>query len=393
MGTSLKRIWAASLLVISAVLIIGCLEGAYAASTWPSFRGNDDNNGVVDFETPVEHEETEPAWIKKFGESANGMGGWTYTPNMPIVVDGDIITTSYKSIYRLDAETGAVKKQGTISASPNWGNTPLTYAEVDGQGMVFCPLAGGYVSCVNADTLEELWCFKAKDALGTTNNQSLSPVIYSDGIIYTGFYTAYDKPHYYVAIAVKEMSLTDPETEEVHEYKPGDLVWKYQSEGGFYFNGGVAIGSAIIVGTQDGEANNDVTGVSGLGLADSYIVAFDKKTGSKISEIKLTDASDICSSIVHEKPESGNTGKLYWSSCGGFVFSADVDESTGEISNVKQGAIPGEGALTISTPAVYKDRLYIGYKTKTAYGFFAAFNKDTLEHIYSVDLRDRKSVV
>lgn len=389
MRISLRRICLALAAAVSVMILIGCIDCAYAVSTWPSFRGNPENNGVVDFETPIVQEETEPVWVDKFGESATGMSGWTYAPNMPLVIDGDIITISNKTVYRVDAATGEVikKSEEELPARPNWGNTPMTYVEDEDRKYIFCPLGGGYITCIDAETFEQLWTFSAVEQLGTKNNQSLSGVVYSDGIAYTGFYMAYDMPHYYVAIAVKEMSLPDPETGVMKDYKPGDLIWKYESGGGFYFNGGVAIGDAIIVGTQDGLANNDVTGVSGLGLADAYIIAFDKKTGNKISDIRLTDASDICSSIVHEKPASGNTGHLYWTSCGGFMFSAEVNETTGEISNVKQKAIPGTNPLTISTPALYKDRLYIGYKTKTDYGFFAAYDKNSLQEIYRAELR------
>ena len=391
MKVSAKRI--CFLIAAAVVILIGAAalpEGAYA-SEWHSFRGNPENNGLVDYATPTEQQLTEPAWVKSFSEGANGMNGWDYTPNMPLILNGDVITMSSKKLIRIDADTGDVKQESAadevLPARANWGNTPMTYAEDNGRGLIFCPLAGGHVSCVDASTFKILWDFSVHDTLGTNSNQSLSGVVYSDGIAYTGFYSGYTALNYYVAIAVHDMTLPDPETGKDKEYKAGDLIWSFGEKGGFYFNGGVAVGDAIIVGTQDGEANNDVTGISGLGLADSAIIAFDKKTGKQISNILLTDASDICSSIVHEKPENGNTGHIYWTSCGGFIFSADVDETTGEISNVKQGQIPGDGALTISTPVLYKDRLYIGYKTKKSYGSFAAYDRNTLQEIYSIEMR------
>ena len=374
MNLSLKKniviILCGMALIISGVLL---KTDTAAASSWTSFRGNEDNNAVVDYATPIEQEYTEPAWIMKFGESADGMAMWGYAPNTPIIVDGDIITTTGKTIIRIDGETGKELASGELVGSVNWGYTPQTYVvREDGEKIIFCPLGGGRIEAVNADSLKELWTFNVKSSLNVDNNQSLSPIVYSDGLVFTGFYRAYDKSDYYVAI----------------DAYTGELVWSYESPGGFYWNGAVAVGDAIIVGTQDGVNNNDVTGVSGLGLADADIISFDKKTGKIISRVTLPDASDICSTIVHEKPEKdGDKGRIYWTSCGGFIFSASVDETTGEISNVRQQAISGKSPLTVNTPVIYKDRIYFGCKTKDSYGSFAAFDKNTLREIFKVDLK------
>ena len=607
---SVKTIICAVICMAVLIALAGFAAEDSFGSTWPSFRGNNENNAVISYETPTDQLSTEPVLVKSFGQSVSGMGMWNYSPNVPLIVDGDMITTSSKQILRIDSDTGKTIKSGTLDAATNWGYTPLTYEKLsDDKSYIFCPLAGGKIEAVDSEALTEKWIFsmavvsmrvgnngsydffnnklfvagnmaeqyfpdlktngcecsgvsyadaivashiekygadkvldnleiiydtqeqrvkvvkafgrerdvrfynrnkliatdvsknrilngydlfirdestelmgafssseqmlhieKDKDTIdvsvgisvkieldGSTkdilpddvdlmmydpetgtqkpfgeagynkdngkvsftlekgiyyiiangscvndgNNynfsdalikimiykddkdkeaddfdsanvahQSLSPIVYSDGMIYTGFYKAYDQSDYFVGL--------DADT--------GNLVWKYRSPGGFYWNGAVIIGDAVIVGTQDGSNNNDVTGASGLGNADSHIIAFNKKTGEKISDITLPDASDICSTIVWDKD---GTGRIYWTSCGGMLHSAAVNTTSGEISDVISKPIDTNDskALTVNTPVVYKGRVYLGYKAKGAYGYFAAYDSGSLEQIFKAPLR------
>ena len=438
MKRTIDRISIAAAAAIMALMVMCAVmaEGTYA-SDWSSFRGNDLNNGLVSCGTPTDQKLTEPVWIKKFGSSASGMSSWDEAPTVPIIVDDDIITTSGKTIMRLSSDNGAVKDSGKMSYAADWGYTSPTYFmdRDDRVGYVFCPLSNGTIDVFDVDDLSKgpLWSFNAaeKDEQGNSKwgltpemtmeeykeahkgeeppaelvtedgnvlaknsyHQSVSPVVYSDGIIYTGFFTyPYTYYDYYVAIATRDMTITDPSTGIEKQYHRGDLIWKYKSKGGFYWDGAVVIGDTIIVGTQDGEANNDVTGDSGVRAGDSYIIAFNKKTGQIISKEKLEEAGDICSSIVYdihdEKDHKSGTGRIFWSACGGFIYSADVDPVTGEISDVKRGALGRKALnpLTVSTPVVYKSRVYLGFREKGVKGYFAAFDAVSLADIYKAEL-------
>ncbi len=398
--------------------------GAYASS-WDTYRGNDENNAVVSFETTVSPEYTASAWTKKFGESASGMGGWNYAPNTPVIHDGKIVTTSYKEIMELDPDTGSVIRRGDIHGAANWGYTAVTCAKLsNGTEVYLCPLGGGTIEAVSADpskdTLESMWVFrpKEKDADGkykwslmperdkkegevpdaedltpdgkvyveSAVHQSLCPILYSDGIVYTGYFAGdYEFYDYYVAIAAEKVTVGGK------TYEPGDLIWQYKSKGGFYWNGAIAIGNAVIVGTQDGVNNNDVTGAMSTVKADSHILALNKKTGDVITDIKLDDAGDICSGIVWDK---NGTGRIYWSSCCGMIHSAEVSTSTGALNNVKSEYLDFDDAgnsvqsLTVNTPVVYNGKVYIGYKPKKgAYGYFAAYDAGTLENVFRAPLK------
>ena len=376
------------------------------ASTWPSYRGNDENNGLASFDTPTEQLMTEPAWIRDFTPSS-GSTSTAYAPNMPIVIKGetiydlDLITASYKTVYRINAENGDTLKTGTLD-SPVSNMMPMTYARImDGSRVIFCPLINGNIEALDADTLKNLWTFRPgkKDDEGNyiwglspemtqddyraahsgqeppaelitedgnvlapnERHQSLTPITYSEGLIYTGF-TTYSPTYYdyYVAIATCDMTIPDPVTGEGREYHAGDLVWKYKSKGGFYRDGAVAIGNAVIFGTQDGEDDEN-----GTADGSSRIVSLDKKTGAVISEHTLEGVGDICSSIVYDK---AGTGRLFWTASGGFLCSAAVDAGTGEISDVRQRALGGTDPYIISTPVVCDNTVYLSYSTSDTSG-------------------------
>ncbi len=421
---------AAAAVLIAALVIAS--DGAYAAAAndWPSYRGNDDNNAVVPYSTPIEQKLTEPVWVRKFGAPAKGMNNWDYAPNTPIIVDDDLVTTSGDTIMRINTDSGKTVASGRTTYAADWGYTPMTFIEEDRVGYLFCPLANGTIDAFDYDDLARgpLWTFKAgeKNADGSSrwgltaectveeykenhkgeeppadivtedgtvlmkssSHQSLSPISYSDGIIYTGFFTY---PHtyydYFVAIAARDITLEDPETGAPRDYHAGDLVWKYKSKGGFYWNGAVVIGDAVIVGTQDGVMNNDTGGVEGA-PADSRVIAFNKKTGEIISELVLEEAGDVCSSIVYDRT---GTGRLFWTATGGYICSCAVDPETGVMSDLIMSPLARKSKkpYTVSTPAVYRGRVYFGYRkveSGGAYGFFAACDARTLALQFEAEL-------
>ena len=142
---------------------------------WKNFRNSDVNMGITNAKTPTSVKSTNLRWAKKYGT------GWAAAPCIQIIVKGKVMTIVGSKIYQLDPKTGEVEKEGQLVAATNWGYTPMTYAD----GMIFCPLANGTIQAVNADTLESVWVYK--DPLG---GQSLSPITYSDGYIYTGFWNS-----------------------------------------------------------------------------------------------------------------------------------------------------------------------------------------------------------
>ena len=322
------------------------------SSDWSSFRGSDTNMGITDAMTPISREDTTLLWNAKLGS------GWSESPSVQIIADDALIVMVGKKIYKLNLKTGETLKTGTMAAAPSYSYTPPTYAE----GMIFAPLGDGTIQAFNAKTLESLWIYK--DSL---KGQALSPITYSNGYIYTGFWNGEAKDAHYVCLSVTDEDIT--KTDEA-KY----ATWVHKQLGGYYWAGSVAVGNYIIVGSDDG-----VQGDNG----DSVLTSYDQKTGKIISELKLGGAGDQRSSIAYDKER----GKVYFTTKGGYLCSAKVDEKTGVISALKK---VNYNAQSTSTPVVYKGKVYFGVGS----GFgsnpnqnFVAADAETLQPIFNVNLQ------
>ncbi|MGI6108767.1 MAG: PQQ-binding-like beta-propeller repeat protein [Eubacteriaceae bacterium] len=318
-------------------------------SYWPSFRGNNQNMGITSVSLPVDPDNTSLKWNKKLGT------GWGAAPSVQIIANNSLIVMSGTSLYSLDLESGEIKAKGTMSASPNFGYTPPTYAD----GMIFCPLSNGTIQAFDAASLESLWIYN--DPL---KGQSLSQITYSDGYIYTGFWNSETKDANYVCLSV-----SDEDTTKKDEAKTA--TWRYTQAGGFYWAGSVAVGNSLIVGTDDG-----ASGWSG----NSNLLVFDKTTGTLTQQLELTGAGDQRSSISYDT----STGKIYFTTKNGYLYKASVNADTGAVSN-----LTGKKTLnqSTSTPVVYKGRIYVGTGGGVgSKGSIAVCDEGTLDQIYNVEL-------
>lgn len=319
---------------------------------WKNFRNSDVNMAITGVKTPIN--KVALKWNKALGT------GWGNAPSVPIIVDNKIVTMMGKKLYMLDAETGDVLKESEMVATPNYGYTPLTYAN----GMIFCPLTEGTIQAFHATTLESLWVYS--DPLG---GQSLSPIAYSDGRIYTGFWNGESRNANYVCIDV-----TDYDTENAME--PKTAVWTHTQNGGFYWAGAVVVGDAVIIGSDDGSAEGNFT--------RSSLYSFDKATGELLSKLDLAaDAGDQRSSIAYDV----ESGKIYFTTKGGYLYSAKVN-ANGSVTDLKG---VDYNAQSTSTPVVYKGKVYFGIgsgiQVGGSSGSFVVADAESLEKLFEVNMK------
>lgn len=333
--------------IIKVNLIKAGTQPAEVNSDWFNFRNNPYNMGITSAPTP---KEGKLLWEKKVAS------GWSDAPSIQIIVDDGLIVMAGKSIIKYDLETGDELLRGTMIAATNWGYTPATYAE----GMIFAPLSGGRIQAFNAETLESLWIYQ--DPLG---GQSLSPISYSEGYIYTGFWNSEVKDANFVCLSV-----TDEDTECPDESKVA--AWTYTQKGGFYWAGSAVVGDAVIVGTDNG--------VSDYTSAGSKLISFNKLTGEIISELALT--GDQRSSIAYDE----DSGKIYFTSKNGILYRAEV-KTDGSIVNL-EGKELIEGKQSTSTPVVHNGRIYLGLGGGVgSAGVIAVVSADDLSLIYTAPLK------
>ncbi len=315
-------------------------------SYWPNFRGNANNMAIVNSKTPTEAAHTELKWAKKLG------AGWSAAPSVQIIVDDSLIVMSGQTLHKLNLETGEIEATAKMSAAPNWGYTPPTY----GEGLIFCPLSGGVIEAFNAKTLDLVWTYRSPES-GANSWQALSPITYTDGCVYTGFWASETKAADFICLNAKT----------------GKQEWKYSVNGGFYWAGSVAIGDYIAVGTDDG-ANGSA--------GDSRLLVFKKTYGSDepvapVSEEVLTGCGDQRSSLAYAD------GKVYFTTKGGYLGSVAIDSQTGVISDLKTASF---GKESTSTPIVYGNYVYFGTGKGFGNGWFTIAEKDTLKVVNEIQM-------
>ena len=299
------------------------------------------NNGVTSAPIPVESLNTELSWATKLGDGySSGAVG------CPILVDGDLVTYSGKSIYRVDTVSGKVLAQGTMAETTSFGINNATYYG----GMIFVGLAGGRIQAFDAKTLESLWLFQ--DDLGGQPN---CPITVYDGYLYTGFWLAEDRDAHFVCL-----SITDEDPAQTLEQKLP--TWTVTRRGGFYWAGAYVNDDFVLVGTDDGQSGCiDSTGAPNR---SSALLMLDPRTGALLDSREELPG-DIRSAVSYDAA----TDAYYFATKGGYFCQAKVGkDETGawKITAVRELALSnGSGsrknpAMSTCTPVVYNGRAYLG---------------------------------
>lgn len=294
------------------------------SAEWPNFRGNAYNNGIVNFDLPTSADESQLLWANKMGE------GWSNAVSTQLIVDGCIVYMANTTIYKVNMSNGAVVAQGTMCDKFNWGYTPFAY----GEGKIFVSLASGKVQAFDATTLESLWVYT--DPVG---GQSVSPVVYSNGYVYTGFWRSEKKDANYVCLKAEDEDRT-----QATEAK--EATWTMVNKGGFYWAGALAAGNYLVIGSDDGTTAD--AGTSMLRCVNKY-------DGTVVSTLELSGLGDQRSAICYA-PE---LGKIFFTTKSGYICSASFSAASGQLSNLSFSHV-WEGATSTSTPVYYKGKLYFG---------------------------------
>ena len=318
-------------------------------SAWPHLRQNNENNGVVDYKTPVYAKDAELYWATSIGSGydVNACG-------CPILVNGAIYTYSGSRIYKVDAISGEILINKPMDHNSSFAINPPTYAN----GMIFVGLSDGTIQAFDANTLDSLWIYR--DSIGGQPNSS---IVYHDGYIYTGFWVGEINEAHYVCLSATD---EDP-TQTMEEKLP---TWYYTSKGGFYWAGAYVCDDFLLIGTDDG--------ASGYTTGKPSLLSFDPKTGELLSSYKMNVTGDIRSSITHYN------GKYYFTSKGGYFFEASVN-AKGNIESVRTLKLynyaddPTNPAMSTCTPTIYNGRAYIGISGTAQFGAYSGHNLTVID--------------
>ena len=310
---------------------------------WPNFRGNDQNMAITSVKTPTGQidAETESSDVELLWASASGSGYDSGAVGSPIFVDGYMYAYAGTKLLKLDPATGATVAYANMASNSDFAIIPPTYAD----GMIFVALKEGRVQAFRADTLESLWVYQ--DPL---KGQSNSPITYSDGYVYVGFWNGESGDANFVCL-----------TADYEGTSTKEALWRYTSKGGFYWAGAYANDKYVVVGTDDGQ--------SGYTSQTAKLVVFNKRTG-EIVDSKEGYTGDIRSNIAYAD------GRVYFTSKGGYFYS----EVLGDNGKLSGSQAINLGGMSTSTPVVYNNRAYVGVSGD---GQFTAYSG---HHIAVLDL-------
>ena len=285
---------------------------------WSSYRNSETNNGITNTSTPTSKDTTVQKWSLHLDAK-----GWDAALTPPLILGGYLYVASGQFIYKIDKNTGdIVQTSEQMHGNMQYAMIPLAYAE----GMLFAQIGGGQIQALSATSLKSLWI---SESLG---GQTLSPITYKDGYIYTGTLTSDTTPGSYFCLSVTD---EDPSKGDEIKY----CTWKYNHKGGFYWTGAYASENYLVFGSDDGAGD----------AYTSILYSVNTHTGQLID--KRTDMiGDIRSTIVY------NNGYVYFTTKGGYLYrvAMNADGTFGAVASYNLG-----GAAT-STPVVYKGRIYVG---------------------------------
>lgn len=292
---------------------------------WPTFRNSKNNNALTNTVTPDSAATAELKWVKKYGE------GWMRPVNLPIIVNNHVYIARNDDIFCLSKDSGEAVVSGKLAASlGGHGTNSMVYAE----GMVFVQLDNGHIQALRADTLESLW---VTESIG---DQTISPITYYNGYIYTGTWGSETKEQNFACFSVTD---EDP----TNGFETKYATWLRPHAGGYYWVGAYVNDVCAVFGSDDG--------TSGSNSPTAVLYSVNPVTGSIIDTIDNV-IGDIRCTVVYD------SGRVYFTTKGGYLYSVGLNSNgTFDHASIKSIQI---GSMSTSTPVIYKGRLYVGCSGK-----------------------------
>ncbi|MBN2899902.1 MAG: hypothetical protein JXO44_14125, partial [Clostridia bacterium] len=182
---------------------------------------------------------------------------------------------------------------------------------------------------------------------------TLSPILYEDGYIYTGSGPNASNEGRYVGIKVQDL---DPDS-ATEENAP---VWKHESNSGYYWSGGAIVDGVIVFAGDDGQ-----------------LVSADLKTGQEVDTLAL--GGQIRNSVVYDS----ESGKLVIGAKNSKVHAVELKtDGSFDDATYMTADLP---AQSTSPVIVYNDRVYIG-SGQMSQGSITVLNLNDLSEIYTANV-------
>jgi len=300
---------------------------AVSASSWTSFQGNNNNNGVTseDITTTFATNWTSTTVASDFSGLDSGA----------IIDENDAVyCVSYSGIvYAFNLTTGSEiwNNSNIANNDPNVFSFELSVPAYH-DNRLYIGLSEGNSSqnttiyALNTMDGSVVW-YNSSDTYFPPSHQLNSPIKYDpdSGNLYFG---SVELDANYNTIGGYFYCVNASN---------GNVIWRYDSSTrGYYGAAPAIIGNYVVVGDDAG-----------------IVRSFNKEDGTLVDTLNTSTYGSIRSGIVYDD------GSLYYSTTGGYLVTVEYDSSTGDIdaTTLRSKDI---GSRTTSTPAVTDDYIYVG---------------------------------
>lgn len=246
--------------------------------------------------------------------------GYRNAPTPIAAGDGVLYVAAGKNFYKLDAATGETLASVPMESVSTYTAVPPLLVD----DTVYMPLDDGLIQAFSAEDLTPLWTYT--DPLG---GQSLTPIVYEDGYLYTGFWNGETEEANFVCLPAEGSG-------------EQEALWTFSHAGGFYRTAPLLVGNYLIVGSDNGQRVDRPE-------APSALYALHKRTGRQVSS--LATAGDLRAGVGYDE----TTGACYTVSKAGILYRFLVNPATGALSGLTSAALPGGSTVT---PIPRNGRLY-----------------------------------
>ncbi|AKB50253.1 hypothetical protein MSBRW_1000 [Methanosarcina barkeri str. Wiesmoor] len=313
-------------MLLISMVIIGLLPVAVSASSWTSFQGNNDNNGVTS--------ENITTTFATNWTSTTAAGDYAGLDAGVVIDDNNVAyCVNYNgTVYAFNLTTGAQNWVNTNIANDN----PYSYeisVPVYNNDRLYVGLSNGNygntnigstIYALNATTGNVVW-YNSSDTYFPSNYQIDSPIKYDSGKLYFG------------SVGFDENYSTIGGYFYCVDASNGNVIWRNDSSTrGYYGASPAIIGDYVVVGDDAGKVRS-----------------FNKATGSLVSSLDASSYGSIRSGIVYKN------GYIYFTAKPGYLLKASISPS-GILSNLQASNSFGSDVYSTSTPAVTNNYIYVG---------------------------------
>lgn len=280
--------------------------------------------GITEAKTPQGNAELQ--WAVKYTSD------WTESITPPTVTADCIYAVKDNKVLKISKADGSLLAE----SEPLKGSAAFsTIAPTYGGGMIFVPIGKGRVQALDAETLEPRWVTAENESGG----QTISPIVYADGCIYTGTWNGEDKDGEFFCINTADNG-------DVEKKR----TWSIKHKGGFYWMGAYVSDNYVIFGGDDGKDGTE---------SDSAVLySVDKYTGEIIDKAEGLHG-DLRSGITYDEA----TESVYFTSKGARLYKVFVNES-GNFGEIKYAELNGSST---SSPIVYDGKVFVGVSAENAF--------------------------